>query len=186
MNEDSELRPGTLLIAAPTLEDPNFRRRVVLLCDHSDQGSVGLVLNEPTDISLASIVEELPTFDREVYIGGPVQQNVLHVLHRHGDQVDGSLSVVDDLSWGGQIETIQHLLNVGHADPEELRFFLGYAGWGPMQLDDEIEAGGWILTRTDTDRLFEIDPDRLWRELLREMGGRYAMLYNYPDDPRMN
>lgn len=186
MEDQPDPAPGTLLIAAPTLEDPNFRRRVVLLCDHSEDGSVGLVLNNPTDISLASIVDELPAFEREVYVGGPVQQNILHVLHRHGDLIDGSLSVVEDLSWGGQIDTIQELIDLGYAEPTDLRFFLGYAGWGPQQLEDEIDAGGWILTRTTPDRLFTIDPDELWRELLLEMGGRYAMLYNYPDDPRMN
>jgi putative transcriptional regulator len=186
MAEQPDPAPGTLLIAAPTLEDPNFRRRVVLLCEHSDQGSVGLVLNNPTDISLGSIVEEVPALEREVFVGGPVQQNILHVLHRHGDLVDGSLSVVDDLSWGGKIDTIQELIDLGYTRPKDLRFFLGYSGWGPHQLENEIEAGGWILTRTTPERLFVIDPEELWRELLLEMGGRYAMLYNYPEDPRMN
>lgn len=186
MSEQPDPAPGVLLIAAPTLEDSNFRRRVVLLCDHNESGSVGLVLNHQTEISLARLVDELPDYDQGVFVGGPVQQNVLHVLHRHGNLIEGSLKVIEGLSWGGQVENIRQLLDLGYADPADIRFFLGYAGWGPDQLNSEIANGGWILSQAPTNLLFSISPDRLWRELLRKMGGEYALLSNFPDDPKMN
>lgn len=186
MPQQPDLGPGILLIASPMLQDSNFRRRVVLLCDHTDSGSVGLVLNQQTDVPLASLVDELPGYDQHVFVGGPVQQNVLHVLHHHGDLIDGSMEVLDGLNWGGQVETIQYVLESGLADPEDIRFFLGYAGWGPDQLHEEVEAGGWILSHTPATGLFDIDPDQLWSQLLREKGGEYAFLANFPDNPRLN
>lgn len=183
---EPEPAPGVLLIADPTLKDPNFRRRVVLLCEHNDEGSLGLVLNRQTDVTLNELVEDLAEYERSVYLGGPVQPNMLNVLHRHGEIVEESQEVVEGVNWGGGVEAIQQLLAAGHGDADDVRFFLGYAGWAPGQLDDEIEQGGWILTHAPGDLLFELEPDQLWRALLRRMGGEYAIMANYPEDPRMN
>lgn len=186
MPEEPEIASGVLLIADPTLKDPNFRRRVVLLCEHNREGSLGLVLNRATDVTLQELLDELGGFDREIFLGGPVQPNMLNVLHRHGEIVEEGREVIEGISWGGGVETIQELLTSGHGESDDVRFFLGYAGWAPGQLEDEIEQGGWILTRAPADLLFELEPDQLWRELLRRMGGDYAVLANYPEDPRMN
>lgn len=177
--------PGVLLVAPPMMQDPNFRRTVVLLCEHNDEGSFGLILNRPLPLALRDVMEEIGGEDM-VSLGGPVQQNTLHFLHRHGELVEQSVSVVDGVHWGGDFEMIKQLIETEYASSTDLRFFLGYAGWSPEQLKDEIEQGGWFLTPATDGLIFSETPEQLWRTVLRHMGGEYAVLANFPDDPRMN
>ena len=178
--------PGVLLIAPPMMQDPNFRRTVVLLCEHTEEGSFGLVLNRSLSLQPSAVLEGMEQYDGLISLGGPVQPDTLHVLHRHGDHVGDAVEVADCVFWGGNIEAIQHLVEGQHAAPNNLRFFLGYAGWSPGQLEHEISLGGWILARSDSALVFTELPERLWRDALRRMGGAYALLANFPDDPRMN
>ncbi|MDX1546953.1 MAG: YqgE/AlgH family protein [Rhodothermales bacterium] len=167
------------------MDDPNFRRAVVLLCEHGAEGSFGLILNRPLTLELGELVAGVASTET-VSLGGPVQQNTLHFLHRHGDRVSDAIPVVDGVLWGGDFEAIKDLLGSNGATPHDLRFFLGYAGWSPGQLLDEIEQGGWILTPAEDDLVFDAAPATLWRTVMRRMGGEYALLSNYPDDPRLN
>ena len=168
------------------LSDPNFRRAVVLLCEHTDEGSFGLILNKPLALELGEVVEDLSS-SVQVSLGGPVQPNTLHYLHRHRDVLSDSVKVTADVAWGGDFDLVKALVLSEEASPESLRFFLGYSGWSAGQLEEEIEEGGWILTGLDDPELsFPDDPERLWRIVLRRMGGEYAYLANFPDDPRMN
>jgi putative transcriptional regulator len=186
--ENSELvpAPGVLLIAPPMLNDANFRRSVVLLCEHGPEGSFGLILNRPLTLKLSEVVEDFERSEQVLSLGGPVQPNTLHFLHRCGDRVPEAISIIDGVFWGGDFDALPPLLEAEEKDQADFRFFLGYAGWSPEQLDAEIEAGGWILTQAGAAEVFQPDPDRLWRGVLRRMGGEYAILANYPDDPRMN
>ena len=181
-----EPAPGLLLVAPPVLEDPNFRRTVVFLCEHGLEGSFGLILNRSLSLSLGDVVEELHTDHDLLSLGGPVQPNTLHFLHRYGDGVPDAIAVLDGVSWGGNFESVKARVQAGESHPGKIRFFLGYAGWGAQQLNDEIEQGGWILARATPSLIFSEEPDNLWRSVLRRMGGEYAMLANFPDDPRMN
>jgi len=186
MDETSpQLTPGVLLIAHPMLGDPNFRRTVVLICEHSPEGSFGLILNRPLDVELGEIVEGLAGHDL-LSLGGPVQQDTLHFLHRHDDVLEGAIPVMDGVHWGGDFEMVKTLVWAEQATRRDLRFFLGYAGWSSGQLEDEVEEGGWFLAPATDDLIFQEDPHRLWRTVLRRMGGEYALLANFPDDPRMN
>ncbi|MFQ5571501.1 MAG: YqgE/AlgH family protein [Rhodothermales bacterium] len=184
---DPDLVPatGVLLVAPPMLRDPNFWRTVVLLCEHGPDGSFGLILNRPLSLELSEVINDLQGNDL-ISLGGPVQQNTLHFLHRHGDLVTEAIPILDGVHWGGDFEAIKVLVQTESATPRDLRFFLGYAGWSAGQLDDEVEQGGWFLTRADDVLIFSEQPDTLWRAVLRRMGGEYALLANFPDDPRMN
>lgn len=168
------------------LNDANFRRSVVLLCEHGPEGSFGLILNRPLTLRLNEVVENFEHAEHLLSLGGPVQPNTLHFLHRCGDRVPEAISIVDGVFWGGDFDVLPLLFETGEGEQADFRFFLGYAGWSPEQLDDEIEAGGWILTTAGAAEVFPAEPDQLWRGVLRRMGGEYAILANYPDDPRMN
>ena len=179
--------PGTLLVAPPLSDDANFRRTVVLLCEHGSEGSFGLILNRPLALQLSEVLEGPFGYDATLSLGGPVEPNTLHFLHRFADgRVPGAVALPGGVYWGGDFEAVQALVRGGDASAEDLRFFLGYAGWAAGQLDAEIELDGWILTQADALAVFAEDPEKLWRDVLRRMGGEYALLANFPDDPRMN
>lgn len=177
---------GVLLIAPPMMQDPNFRRTVILLCEHGMEGSFGLILNRSISMHLADVVEDMSDYEGPLSVGGPVQPNTLHVLHRFGGRVGEAIEVQQDLFWGGDFDEIQKIVQSGEISSQDIRFFLGYAGWSPGQLDAEIEQDGWILTPVVNSYVFEVDPEDLWKKILRTMGGEYALLSNFPDDPRMN
>lgn len=184
---DVELTAGTLLISAPMMQDPNFRRSVVLLCERNEEeGAFGLILNRELDVQLGDVLDGYMTYNPPLYLGGPVQRETLHYLHTRPDEIPGGIPLPGSVTWGGNFETVQDLVKRGDASPDSLRFFLGYAGWGPGQLQGEIDEEAWIPTSSTAELIFEVDPDQLWRTVLRRMGGEYAVLANFPDNPRMN
>ena len=176
--------PGSLLIAPPTVQDPNFFRAVVLLCEHSEAGSFGLILNRPIEAEIDILATDLSGYTGGLRFGGPVQPDTLHFLHRL--DLPEAEHVIDGVSWGGDFESLKAICLDRQVTESELKLFIGYAGWGAGQLHDEIQAGGWILTQADQDAVFSDEPDEMWRSRLRRMGGEFAVLANYPIDPRMN
>lgn len=182
----TELQRGILLVAPPNLSDPNFRRSVVLLCDHSAEGSFGLILNQHTAIDMKDVWPGQGVFKEVVRAGGPVQMDTLHFLHRFGEDLSDAVEICPDVFWGGDFDALQHTARGGNALTSGVRFYLGYAGWSEGQLQAEIEAGGWIMTRADSELVFDIEPELLWRAAMIRMGGEYALLSNYPDDPLLN
>lgn len=184
----SDLTPsvGVLLIAPPMMRDPTFRRSVVLLCEHGVDGSFGLILNRNVELQLADVVEDMELYRGPLSLGGPVQPDTLHFLHRFGDRVGETTQIADEVFWGGDFETIQQMVQTEESTSEDLRFFLGYAGWSPGQLDAEIEQDSWIVAPSDASMVFANDTGSLWASILRKMGGEYALLANFPDDPSLN
>lgn len=183
-----DLKParGMLLIAPPVMLDPNFRRSVILLCDHDEEGSFGLVLNRMLPLHLHEVLDDLEGESNQLALGGPVQPNTLHILHRHGDLFPKADQVVKGVFWSGDFDLIKAFVESEHPSHQDMRFFLGYAGWGPGQLQEEIEENSWMLTYGAHELVFPEDPTTLWRDVLRRMGGEYALLSNFPDDPRLN
>ncbi len=178
--------PGTLLVAPPMMRDPHFRRAVVLLCEHADGGSFGLILNRPLDLHPREVIEGFYAYDDPLSLGGPVQRDTLHYLHRHGPAVPGSVDLGDGVRWGGDFEAVQALVRKGATNQQELRFFVGYAGWSPGQLDEENDADGWIVAPARADLVFSTDPATLWRRVMLHLGGEFALLARFPEDPRVN
>ncbi len=179
--------PGQFLVAHPMLGDPNFFRAVVLICQHDQDGSFGLVLTDELPHQVEEVMPSLTGFDAPISRGGPVQVDTLHYLHRHGALVTGAIPVLpDEVFWGGDLDLVEALVMAQETDAAQMRFFAGYAGWGEGQLAEEIEEGSWFLTPASTALIFDIPPDKLWRTVLRRMGGQYAILANFPADPRLN
>jgi putative transcriptional regulator len=179
-------KPGVILVAPPMMHDPNFRRSVVLLCEHSPEGSLGLILNRPLGVHLAEVVPGIDGHEHPLVQGGPVQTDTLHFLHTFGELVPDSKPVGNGIYWGGDFEMMKMLIETGRVSRSESRFFLGYSGWSPGQLLEEINQGGWILSPGDAEAVFKSDASNLWRSVLRRMGGEYAILSNFPEDPRLN
>ena len=186
MSDEPSPAPGMILIAPPMMEDPNFRRAVVFLCEYTETGSFGLILNRPLDAKLSDVLEGFDDASLRLRQGGPVQTDTLHFLHKLGDRVPGAIEVTDGVFWGGDFEMLKALITAGEASRQNVRFFLGYAGWSPTQLEAEIEQGGWILLPKAADVVFDDNPSELWRSSLRRLGGEYAVLANFPEDPRLN
>lgn len=184
--EDIDFHRGNILISEPFLPDPNFMRSVILLCEHNDDGSIGFVLNKPTRIDIEELIEEISNYDRPVYAGGPVEQDTLHYIHRLEDQLEGSTKISEGLFWGGNFEQLKILINNNQVNPEDFRFFLGYSGWAEGQLIDEYKAHSWIVSSVTSSQIFDMDPNELWKNVLKNMGGKYKVMSNYPIDPRLN
>jgi putative transcriptional regulator len=177
---------GRLLISEPYLPDPNFERTVVLLCEHNEEGSFGFVLNRQSEASVADVVEQLAKVEGFAFIGGPVQQDTLHFLHRSPAIPDGT-EVFENVFWGGDFEKLSFLVDTGQLPADQVRYFLGYSGWSPGQLEEELEANSWIVTdKVDEALIFETAPEDMWKRVLSGMGGRFSVMSNYPLDPRLN
>ena len=177
---------GKLLIAEPYTGDPNFERTVTLLCEHNEQGTFGLTLNQPTQLTLTEVFEEEIYVSLPVYLGGPVQQNTLHFIHRLGNLVEDTIQIAENLYWSGDFEQVKSLLNIGSITEKDILFFIGYAGWSEGQLAAEMELNTWIVADADPDFIFTTPPAEFWRGILLRMGGKHKATANYPKDPRLN
>lgn len=179
-------KPGVFLIAPPMMHDPNFRRSVVFLCEHSREGSFGLILNRPLGVHLAEVVRGIDEREMLIGQGGPVQTDTLHFIHTCGDLVPETVPVSNGIYWGGDFDILRLLIETKQVSQDDIRFFLGYAGWSAGQLLDEIDQGGWIVAPAAATSVFRTHPDDLWRSVLRGMGAEFAILANFPEDPRLN
>jgi putative transcriptional regulator len=186
-NNKIEPRKGDLLISEPFLNDPNFVRTVILLCEHNDEGTLGFVLNKPAQIALNELIEEVGSRDDKIFIGGPVQQNTLQFMHRLDSLIEGGIEVTKGLYWGGNFDQMMTLLDGELIKKEDIKFFVGYSGWAPGQLKDELELNSWIIYRNvGVNQIFDTNVDSLWKEVLSNMGGKYKIISNFPVDPRLN
>ncbi|AFL85287.1 putative transcriptional regulator [Belliella baltica DSM 15883] len=189
MKENSRIDPksGHLLISKPFLQDENFVRSVVLLCENSESGAFGLVLNKLSILKLGELVDDLSFLECDVYVGGPVEQNTLHFIYYGEKLLDGSIELGKNLWWGGDFNQLVSYLNQSLIDLDNIRFFIGYSGWTEGQLEAEIEDNTWIVNdNTDLESVLHSSPEELWRIILKNMGGEYQVLANYPIDPRLN
>ncbi|RSK49882.1 YqgE/AlgH family protein [Hymenobacter rigui] len=187
----SRLRPGSLLISQPFLGDPNFERTVVLLCSHSEEeGSFGLVLNRPSPLQLGDVLElqggdALPAARLPLGVGGPVQPDTLHYLHQQAHLAQAQ-HLGGEVYWGGDFGQLLNQLITGQVPPEQIRLYVGYSGWTAGQLAEEVRENVWIVEPNAAAKVFTLTTDAFWQSILREKGGRYRMLSNYPTDPRLN
>lgn len=178
---------GDLLISEPFLPDPNFSRTVVLMCEHNEEGSFGFVLNKSANLYLSDILPEAVNLEKEVFIGGPVQQDTLHFVHRADNLIEGGVEIGKGLYWGGNYEQLLLLIQNEQLDADAFKFFIGYSGWAANQLQNELKENSWIVSRNvEISQVFDTQPEELWKSALDRIGGRYKVYSNYPVDPRLN
>jgi putative transcriptional regulator len=178
---------GQLLISEPFLQDENFVRSVILICENNEKGSFGLVLNKLSILKISELVEDLFFLDLDVYVGGPVEQNTLHFVYSAEEALSGSIQLGEGLWWGGDFDALTQKLKNGELNNGNIRFFIGYSGWTEGQLDEELEDKTWIICeKIEPENIFNNSPVELWRNILKNMGGEFQLLANYPIDPRLN
>jgi len=176
---------GRLLVASPTLEDPNFARTVVLIGLHSEDGALGLVLNRPSTSTVSSAVpqlDELAEAGEHVFVGGPVQSSAIVMLAEFTDPAAAGLLVLGRIGLPAPDASLEQLA----AATTRRRVYAGYAGWGEGQLDAELESGDWIADDALPDDVFSEEPGALWSTVLTRKGGRYVLLARMPPDPSLN
>jgi putative transcriptional regulator len=185
--ETSIIKPhqGIILISEPSLRDFYFRQSVVLLAEHNDEGSFGIIVNKPIATRLNEVLKDFPEVDLPLYLGGPVKTDSLFFIHTK-ENISNSIKIMNGLYWGGEIEEIQDMLKMNYIKENEIRFFIGYSGWNPNQLDREISEKSWVLSHTSADEIINRQPEKLWPGYLKSMGSDYAIWANFPADPSFN
>jgi putative transcriptional regulator len=177
---------GVLLIADPFLKDPNFMRTVVFLTEHREDGTIGFVLNRQYENTLDELIPEIQGYKLPVYYGGPVQMNTIHFLHRYPEQIQGGIEIMKGVYWGGDFDAVIELINKGKADPEKIRFYIGYSGWSSGQLETEMEEKTWLTVKAARKLIFHPNAEEIWKDSLKHLGGEYEMMINFPIDPQLN
>jgi len=176
---------GQLLIAAPSLADPNFARTVVLITEHTDEGAMGVVLNRPSELTIGEAVPTLTAAmdaDQMVYVGGPVASTSIVFLLEFLEPELSELLVFGRVGFPAAHADVAELVDV----TERGRVFAGYAGWGPGQLDEELRSEDWILEPATPEDVFGEQATLLWSTVLTRKGGRFALLATMPLDPSVN
>lgn len=182
----SNLKKGKCLISEPFSPDSYFGRSVVLITEHNKKdGSIGYILNKPVKIKINELFPDFPEFGAQCYIGGPVSPETIHYIHNRIDILPESNHVFGDIYWGGDFDILKDLISSKMIHENEIKFFLGYSGWAPEQLTQEIEDKYWIVSDIEAKSILKKQPD-IWKELLNKKGDAYSLWANAPANPGMN
>ncbi|MGI8462189.1 MAG: YqgE/AlgH family protein [Solirubrobacterales bacterium] len=175
---------GKLLVASPALADPNFARSVVLITEHNEEGAMGIVLNRRAEARVAEMLPDLAEIeaDEYLYVGGPVQPDAIVLLAEFSDPDAAAWIVAADVGLAAASSDLTELALAVRRG----RLYAGYSGWGPSQLEAEIELDSWIVEPPLPAELFPEDPEALWGDVLERKGGQYALIARMPDDPSLN
>jgi putative transcriptional regulator len=176
---------GRILIAQPSLIDLNFRRSVILLVEHNENGTVGFVLNRMLSYNLFDLMPYFPKFNAKISLGGPVSPKSIHFIHTLGDSVPDTNHVVDNIYWGGDLDYIKSLMVAKKITTRQILFFVGYSGWSKDQLEREVSEGSWVVTQVKSDLIMTSTGD-LWLKTVHQLGTKFKPWTLYPEDPSLN
>lgn len=179
---------GSILISEPFLQDAYFQRSVVLLVEHTQEGSMGLVLNKKTELIVNSFFPDLKEFpEMPIYLGGPVSPNRLFFIHSLGDLIiPGSLKINEHLYFDGSFDALKRYILNGHDIEGKVKFFLGYSGWTKGQLHGEITKNSWVVSHATNRNLLIAEGEAFWKRSLESLGSQYETWTKYPKDPYLN
>lgn len=186
--KSNSLRPkqGRVLVAEPLTDEFYFGRSVVLLVDHNEDGSFGVVMNKPTGSNLSHFIQDLEGFDVPVYVGGPVKTDSLFYVHSMGAEVPHSHEIIPGLYWGGNIDILVEMMKMNLIRKDQIRFFIGYSGWSPNQLDDELRLNTWVVSETNYRLMMKTKVEKMWNNHLQRMGPVYDLWRGFPVNPSLN
>ena len=177
---------GRVLVAEPFLQDSYFKRSVVLITEHTSEGTLGFVLNNPVNFRVDEIIKDFPAINSLISIGGPVRTDTIHYIHTLGHEIPDCEEVMEQVYWGGNLEAIKAGIGAGSIKEYQIRFFVGYSSWHPGQLAREIEENSWLVTNIDRLDVMHGSDIRLWEDILKKEDERYQMWTRYPEDPAWN
>ena len=177
---------GKILIAEPALNDFYFKQSVIMLADHNEDGSLGIIINKPMDIRLSKVIKGWGGFNPRLFFGGPVSTDSIFFIHRMGNRIPGAQKVTEGVFWGGDWNVVLELMLQNQITMHDIRIFMGYSGWSAHQLDSELTHDSWVVSTLTPHQLFYTRPSGMWSSLVRNLGSHYAIWANYPADPAMN
>ena len=181
-----DLEKGKLLIAEPSiLNDSSFNRAIILITEHTENNSVGFILNKPLEYTIQDLLPDIEC-NFTIYQGGPVEQDNLYFIHKVPNLIPESLEVNNGIFWGGNFDSLKMLLETKTINENDIRFFLGYSGWGKRQLQNELKTNSWFISENDFNNLFSVHNDSLWRKKILQKGGDYKLWANAPSDFNLN
>lgn len=183
-----QLKPqkGTLLLAEPFMESPEFKRSVILLAEHNDKGTMGFIINRKLNVSPSQAIDNFPEFDDELYYGGPVNSDQLFYLHTKPELLEGSLEITPGIYMGGDYETLKNLIDIKKITSKDIRFYVGYSGWSAGQLKRELKDNSWIVMQGTSEHFMSSNYKNLWKDVLKSRGGKYSVVADFPEDPTLN
>jgi len=185
INNTLKVESGKILISEPLLDDYYFKRSIIVLTEHNEDGSVGFVINNPVDVKLNELIPDFPDFDANISIGGPVGTDTLQFIHSLGKKVKDSILIKPGLYWGGSFDSISELIKKNEISKNEILFFLGYSGWSPNQLNDEIKRDSWVVSELSSTSILSNNKN-IWDEAITKLGTKQKIWTNFPSDPELN
>ena len=180
---------GSLLIANPVLPDPNFSRTVILLCDHDEQGSFGLVINQSTQLKAPDLflnINILKSYNEKIYLGGPVSQSMVFFLCRSPSAAGKLDEICSGVYLGSNLETLESLYSSLENPEQDIRFYLGYSGWSGGQLAEEMEQNSWLVQKANEQFIFLDSESLIWPQAVNSLGEKYQYLTKAPVNPQWN
>jgi len=177
---------GNILVSHPLMHDHFFRRSVIYLTNHSQDGALGFMLNYKTNYKIRDIKPEIKNGNFPIYEGGPVAKNQLFYIHKLGNNLSDSIKIKNDIYFGGDFYQLMHMLEHGKIKPYEIRFFVGYSGWGGGQLENEIKSNHWLINNKVESAFFGNDAQDLWRLQLTEIKNSFGVFAEFGNDPSLN
>ncbi|MEJ6616999.1 MAG: YqgE/AlgH family protein [Crocinitomicaceae bacterium] len=184
---DTDIQPGAILVSEPFMNDDYFSRSVVFLCDHSEDGSYGFVLNKYITNKISEVIEGFPEVETKISLGGPVDTSNLFYIHSLGKEIPNSLPAANGMYIGGEFETVKALLTEFPEKAKQIRFFIGYSGWSDNQLQGEIDEKSWIaLNKVPKKMILDTSKKEIWKKMLEQLGGKFKVMSKFPKNPSDN
>lgn len=183
----TDIQPGVILVSEPFMNDDYFSRSVVFLCDHSDDGSYGFVLNKYITNKISEVIEGFPDVETKISLGGPVDTSNLFYIHSLGKEIPNSIPAANGMFIGGDFEAVKSLLANSPEKAKQIRFFIGYSGWSDNQLQGEIEEKSWIaLNKMPQNFILDTSKKDIWKSILEQLGGKFKVMSKFPKNPSDN
>ncbi|MFA6400742.1 MAG: YqgE/AlgH family protein [Salinivirgaceae bacterium] len=177
---------GKCLISEPFSPDSYFGRSVVLITEHNEKdGTLIYIINKPIDVPIHELFPDFPPFNAACFMGGPVSPDTIHYLHTRPDLFPESTPVIKNIYWGGDFDLLKEHIHNRTIQPNEIRFYIGYSGWAPNQLQQEIEDNFWIVSEISPKKIMSANTST-WKDLLNDLGDSYSLWANAPSNPGMN
>lgn len=178
------IKAGDILIAKPFLQDGYFKRAVVYMCEHNDKGSLGFIVNKQQGLLLSDIFPHLKNGNFPLFEGGPVSPNQLFYTHTYGPKLTDCIEIEKGVYWGGNFFELSDLIEKGKITPDQIRFYVGYSGWNPGQLEEEVES--WFSGKANYVNLMKVLPEELWGVELTKINPGFKAFSDFSFDPSLN